>query len=510
MTKPKYLIILFALFLFITACEIKAPKAPSWEVTWTLPLINEVYPVIDLANSDNIGIEEDAFMYFYDDGEIEGSEILSEDLKVSPNTTGSGSMALIPSFSGVMSLVDGDDDDTQISLGIVETGELVFDFTDVPSSISYINVFFHELYDSADNRVSLQIPRQSATFQYRYDMYEHTITDKNGPEAIVEEMNFDVTLFPGTAEGGFMRIYYNEAILFSYIEGLLHNFTFDVDDITNTIDVNYPTNIENAMKFNEPRMVFTVYSHIGFDTIFHATATSYNERSGLSETIFVSGFVNATTKGDSLSTTLVFDKMDEIDRLMNIAPDKVMIYDAYFEVLNFQDGRFGFANIGRAVSGGYITKIPFDFTFIADEAIRPTDLTEVEISEENRDEIRERARRAFINLTLRNFYSVGARVDMFLCSSENENLMFVPENVSTDTFSRLVFTENYMSKGSHLVGIEDTFYLEILQEDMGIFYKHEIIFVGMEITFDDGTTIIHPLEKLDVIGNIKVDIFVDF
>ncbi|MCL2064467.1 MAG: hypothetical protein FWG98_08850 [Candidatus Cloacimonetes bacterium] len=554
------------LSLFFSSCEIKSPAAPSWEVTFTLPLINENYPLIRLATgSDSLNIrlslcdihsregydwkkddawkgcnicDDVAFMYFYDDGDFTDADIHENDFYIRENITGTENGPLTPNFTGTLVLTEGDGD-IEISLGVIRKGSLNFLFSDVPASITEIEIVFRELYDENDERLKLVI--KPPFNNYQADITNHTMTDKGGTQLIVKNLNYTVTLSPGGISGGFMRIYYMEPIIFSYIEGLLHDYEISAEFDSINLDMEFPENIENAVDLLESTITVYIDRKIGFDSWFHATATSYNDRNPSISPVSmpISGFIKGLNLGETSleDFPLIFDhEKDNIDELMNIAPDRIEITNARF-VLNNADGRIGFAHSGQpAHTGRFDTVIPFKFDFNANEPIRLSESQVKEnrtgISEGNRDDIRDRARGAAINMTFKNMYAADAYVTVFISSSSDPNLVYVRENVSNANFSRLVFPDPslmeidpdlhqiYLPRGTADIANTKNFSFNLVQErnemgvvtrdDFAIFYTHEEIFVGIEFEFADGTSILLPKQSIDVIGNLKFDLFIDF
>ena len=508
----KLFIVCVGLMMIVQSCTIKAPRIPKWEVQMTVPLINKSYPVIDLARDENISVnEENAFMYFHSEGVIEGADISEEDIKISPDVQGTGDIPLVENFTESLALYDeSDEEDAQIFYGEISQGELLFEFTNVPENVSSVQIYFYELYDSNRTNITLTIPRRAPSFLERYNLKDHILWNE-AEEAVLDDLTFEVTLYSGGTTipvGGYMRVFYDQFIYFDYIIGLLNNFKIDADDNIVDVNVDYPHNIENAIDLNEPLLTFSITSYIGFETTFYATVTSYNTRSNISETIYVTRLVNPAEPNIPLLSIIELTKEDGVDVLINIAPDRIEVTESYF-VVNNPDNGFGFAAVGTALEGDYVNTVPFNFTFTAGETVRPAELTEVEILEDNREEIRDRAKKAIIKMTLHNYYSVGAMVNIFFCSDPDESKLYVHENENSDAFSRLVFLGSFMPRGSHLQATEDDFYFEIEEDDLGIFYKYETIYVGFEFDFEAGETVIHPEETIVVRGNIAITVLVE-
>jgi hypothetical protein len=59
----KYLVWILGILLLLSACDLKKPIIPQWDVTLKVPLLNEIYPVLDLVDGENILIDADCLMY---------------------------------------------------------------------------------------------------------------------------------------------------------------------------------------------------------------------------------------------------------------------------------------------------------------------------------------------------------------------------------------------------------------------------------------------------------------
>jgi hypothetical protein len=61
-------------FLLISGCSIEKPKAPSWDTTWQIPLVNKTYTsgeLLEKLSSDNIKIDSAGNSFFYIEKELD-------------------------------------------------------------------------------------------------------------------------------------------------------------------------------------------------------------------------------------------------------------------------------------------------------------------------------------------------------------------------------------------------------------------------------------------------------
>ena len=509
----KYCNILFVVLSFLlSACQIKDPASPIWEIDLNVPLLNKEYPIIDLVNDENFGVIGDSIMFFYSDGEIQGADISEGRLKISANYVGTDFLPILRTgFDAKLPVFNDDADGLRIVSATIRQGLFNFTFENLNSSLTSIIVTFDEIVTENEQLLEIIIPVQSTNFTYYYDLTGHRIIDINNSESILENLNFSVTpVFSNNSESflGEMKINYEEPIFFRRVRGLLDDFIVEANTFVSNIVVDYPVNIENAIYLNEPKLVYSIYNHIGFDAIFKATVTSINNRTGQSFSIDLEREIFANqTEGDSTLTILTFTQ--SVENLLNIAPDVIEMKNAHFYINN-PDNKIGFALEGNAYSGSYRTTVPFDFSFKSGEPVTPKELITVEISDNNREDIEKRVSNLFFNVSLKNYFSVGAQVRLYLCSSDDYDDIYVDDDLFSDDFNRIVFLNNYVEKADLHNPYEANLTFRIPDEKVQIFHKFEKIYFGIKFDFDEGESSIHPSERIDVIASLKVKLLIDF
>jgi hypothetical protein len=511
MKKISYIFV-FAVSLLVS-CTIKEPAAPSWDIYLNLPMINKSFLMIDLVNGDNIRVDDAEQIYYYAEGLIEDSDVQKGKIRLSPNNEGSGLKPLYEA-TGAISLRDGeDDDDAEIVSATIRKGTLIFWWVGV-SNAREIEVVFHEIFDvstspekKAVHRITNPLPNHSD----RFVIDGFVIKDIDNPDAFIDELTFTINVAridESIIPTGSLQIFYEDAIDFLKIDGIVKNLRVDANDFTTNIDIDYPDNIENAIQLNNTKIDFSIYSYIGFDCDFYGTITSYNTRTGVSSApIYIHQRIDRVdgVLGDSQKTT--FTWAQQVDQLISIAPDKIEITDTYFII---DDKKRGFIAEGLAFRGDYETTAPFDMVFTPNEPINPNTASMFTISKRNREEIEKRAKEVVIDMRLKNHFSVGANISIYLCSSDSKEDMYVDQDEFTPSFSRLVFLYNELGAGGLTNPYEKELSFVLEGERMSIFHNHEELYFGMKIDFHDGHAIIHPSERIEVISTLKAQILLDF
>ena len=525
--------VLFILFLVLlvtinyVSCSLKPPAWPSWEMKLAVPLINDTYPIINIVDEENIFInEEEGFIYFRSDGDIEASEISERLLRISfdPEYEVPRFPIYVETFPENLKIDVVLDDDVSISYAEISRGSLQFNFFEIDDNVISLRFDFIEVFKPNGDPLSIFIRKEDTNEPFWYPLDGYTIYSTNQDETL---LNLEFNVFVNATERlpiidtntgqpisqGEFSVYYDADFIFSAMEGYLpDNFRIEATDYTSAINVRYPANIQNAVKIEDPRLIFHINNHLGFDFDFIATVTSSNSITGETYTTEVSEHVNAAMfKTIPGYTELIFNDENHkgIGDLINIAPDSLKVYNAYFIISN-PENNIGFASAGISFEGTFEAIVPFHFTFIAGEPIRPLDISSSNISENNRKNIERRVRGVDFYITLNNYMSASANMSIFIASSDDSELLYHRENLITENYARLVFLDKFMHRGTHAVPSSELFEFSIPNEEIELFYKYETIYMGFEVNFEEETSIIHPAEKIQVISHLIVEVLVDF
>ena len=504
--------LLIMIIFIISACTIEAPGMPSWEIDLNVPLINGIYPAKDLVDDENISLSEDNELYFHSDGQLNNADVKDSDLIISSNPLGTELPITSNNVSGALSLVNPESDtDVEVAYGVILSGNLRFNYRNLSTNITKIVYEFREIFDALTHQtLVVEIPISEQMGNATKNLVGYYIENKINSSAVISELSFDIRIFSSDSSvSGFTRVCYTDPIVFSSIRGLVHNYIIDASSFFTDITLDYPDNIENAMIMNDPKMIFYIYNKTGFKSNFFATVTTYNDLTGKSESMDIVKN-NLIFEASNSDTPLLTERVytDEVKPLFQIAPNRLAVTKAYF-VLNNPNTGVGFISVGNAYYGPYTAQVPFDFTFVPGEHVRPKFPSKIKISEKNRKEIEKRGRRLEISMKLRNYYPVGANVSVYFCSEPDKELIYVNKN-ETENFSRIFFTDRPVGEGSMTIPASAEHEFEISEELMQIFYKHEEIYFGIEFVFDETDTIIKPDERIDVVADLKAKLLMEF
>ncbi|MCK9329368.1 MAG: hypothetical protein PHY08_05275 [Candidatus Cloacimonetes bacterium] len=515
-------VVFICLFLVFTGCEFKEPAGPSWEMQFNVPLVNKPYPMSDLIDGENFDTENDT-MFFYSDGLIEGANVEEGRLKISANNEGSGFFDILNvDFVDSLSIKNEEvTDDAEIVSATVREGFLKFEFRNIETDLENIVIEFLEIKTPEGENLIINIPRNGENYSHEVSLAEHRFIDTSEQDStkILSDLHFNIAQNSNDSDllsFGQMKVYFDDNMYFSRIRGLLHDFRVEADDFITDIEVDYPLNVENAIQIIDPKLTFMIYNHIGFDADFYCTVKSINTRTGENATVNLNRFISAIpVQGDSILTKIVF--INSIETLMNIAPDKIEMSNAYFQVNN-PDNKIGFALEGRAYGGTYRTIVPFNFKFIADKYVQPKELTEIEITEENREQIEKRAKEVSFNVGLKNYFDIGANVKLIFCNDStkvysNIDNIYNPDEsgfgeVNTPELTRIMF-DGYISEGSLTQPTLKDLEFILEKNDINIFHQYEKIYFGIVFDFDASDSVISPEERIEVITSLYAKLFID-
>jgi hypothetical protein len=313
-----------------------------------------------------------------------------------------------------------------------------------------------------------------------------------------------------------MNISPSPSLYFEKIFGIMQNFIVIVDPIITKIEMDYPNNIEKAIKLNTLRLLFEINNYLGFDAVFTAEMYSINTKTGEQSSIIP---IREDVRGATRANTPILVALDipvDDPRFMNIAPDEIYMDNAQFHIIN-EAGDLGFAEVGTAFNGNYISMVLFDFYFVEDEPIYPEEVTEVEVSDDNRENIEKYVENVTINLEVQNSYSMGGRIFFYFCSSPLDSLIYQSDNDIRQGFGRVALINSESGgfgyrvlSGEHSSQGIQRYQFQISKRNLPIFYQYNPLYYGFKIHFDEGEAIIRPEETIRVVGYLTLDLQIKF
>ncbi|MDD2651298.1 MAG: hypothetical protein PHF36_09230 [Candidatus Cloacimonetes bacterium] len=505
--------IIIASLLIITACDIKKPVIPSWDVNFKVPLMNKNYYAGDLVDGTNFGVDDESLMFFYTEGEIQGAIVEEGDLKISANEEGTGFIPIITGndYDIFLPLKDPDEEnDVDVVTAQIRDGFLSIEFEDTDlSNNPTITIIFAELFDPNGQQFNYTFSSSQLNGTHDFSLAGYVI-EQEGGEQVLDNLAinilYETDLDPNTPDDMLLtnvKISYNQPLYFYEIRGLVNNLSIYAENFFTEIEVDYPDNIENAIHLNSPEVKFDIWSQLGFDAKFTAKLKAVNTRSGEERIVELDPRIinGIDSPGDSTLTKLVFQ--NSIETLMEIAPDYFELVDALFTLLN-PENSVGFASEGLGYFGEYIASVPFDISFTADEAIRPKELIDIAISKSNRDQIKDNAKSVSFVVKFKNEFTAGAAVNLYLANTDDKEILYGDLISNDPRVQRITFEDNFVYSGAQ----DEPYYAELdfslSDDDLKLFSENETIYFGMEFFFEEGNTLMHSYDKINIVSNLDI------
>lgn len=501
----KHIIIVVLLTILLVSCGITDFEMPSWDVELTsIPLMNDEFPASDLEG-ENIIIENDSLFAVVDDQLEETTPDLYKTILDSTPNVGVLSNTPVQIRFEIQSI------NTNTSFRIIdgefESGEMDVNFTGDVNNFNLLHIDFNQLLDENGQILSLELsPSDFIDNSYIIDLAGVTITDQDidGEFWLIDIDVIADSDQPTASNLGDVQLVIDDDIYF-------RSFTGYIDDVhtldTQTdVDIDYPSDVENAVILDEISLYFDVYNKIGFEFELMGELTAY--RDGLIiDTIHldqlegVDFVIQASNlEGEEVITHFEIINNERVNQMLRLMPDNIALLNPTYKVYNLDDELPGFVSNQHTIRSEYNIKIPFKATFNDDYIIYPDKLYEIEISEDNQDLIDERVNSGSINLTVENTFPIGGILDIFLSSQELE-----PDEENL-TLAELQFTDYDIQVTSNLQDYE----ISLSEEDLELFL-HDKVYMRTRVKFhnSNGVVTILPTDNLVVKGNLNISVRID-
>lgn len=420
--KQAFLISLLAVALLLTACNVRKPVMPEWDVELNVPLMAETYYVSDLVDSVNIILGDGNVLTLQGTGSAEtpafGDIDLNPDVTSPPIPILSGTQV-----DGTFPLTDPDPADgvVQLSYGQLVSGVIGSRFTDIAPEASLIKVTFTELRTPAG--APFEIAWNGNSGWQNNSLEGCTIGTINSGQ-LLTEMHFSITSTSSLPDGtpiGNLALRANSNLAFGLFQGHLDAFELPLEGSSSHISVDYPYDIDEAIQLQEASLAVTLTNDLKFSCEFHGQFYAVN--TGTGETRFIDIVdennqpysANPATNAGPGITHLNFS--NGIEQLLQIMPDEIDIRNAYFLINSSASGNIGEVRNSDTIVGDYTINAPFMFQ-LYESTIRLQDPIHIEISQENRDRILNTARHAELTLNVLNMVPVGAMATMYVGTTE--------------------------------------------------------------------------------------------
>jgi len=426
---------LMVIALMITACEIRTPVLPEWDVTLTVPLIHQQYFVSDLVDSVNIVTGDGDVLVLRGTGSAEtpafGEVGLTPGINGSdlPLFTGSQQQIKVP-FSDSAGLVE-------LSYGRFNSGVIRTKFQGIAAQVDELSITIAELKTPSGQ--PFQIPYSGSSGWQDHSLVDSRIGTLDSGlilDSLTVMVNVSSSL-PDNSPVGTMDLSMDTPVSFGLFQGRVATQDLPLQDEATTINIDYPYDLEEAIELQEARMFISLENQLGFFCVFHGNFVAENTRTGETATIPILDnqgnpyTANPATDSGPGFTELIFE--NNVAQLLQIMPDKISITDAYFTVQSGMGGAIGTVRDTDTIIGNYQVDAPFTFELFA-STIRLQDPVRIDISEENRTRILNNALGAELQLLVKNRVPVGVTADLYFGTTDSID----PDSSSTYLLHRSV------------------------------------------------------------------------
>ncbi len=414
MSKIKGLPVLTVILgLLLSSCEIREFVMPSWDVELNIPLINERYYVSDLIDNENFIAAPNNNIFFQASGEVE------TDYPQGLSWKQQGDPLSIPlpannAVNGAFSM-SNDSSGMQITYGEISQGTLRYAFTDMQDDIWMAQVMLWNIKDSEGN--PLHILYNGTQNPQTINLAGYHI-GKQGSNQVLTQLNYSVQVIsdlPPGSQAGVLTIEIPGAIEFTAVRGIFSNLSLDIDQSSAEVEIDYPSQIDQAVNVTDAQIAVTVINPIGFSFFFEGQFYAVNENTGEERVIDARDDeenpfeVAASVDGIPSITELGF--ADSVNYLLNIMPTRVELRNACFVITN-PDNSIGEIRADDVITGEFLASVPFRF-ILYNHPITPDDAVKIGISEDNREIIRKNINSASLSLEVVNRLPVGAQVTLY-------------------------------------------------------------------------------------------------
>jgi len=520
--KKRYNIffLLLLVLIFLAAC-IEKPEMPDWDINMYIPLMNEEYYVKDLVDSTNfVSIEDEIF--FTNEGTFTG-EIVPREMNINAKTSEWITVESGNSVSGVLPIdednvydeVTGMYETFQIRYGEVYNWFLQIE-TDFSLPVNKMTLTFQDVYNEDGSQISLGYEIAGSEHTYISNLAGVNIGIKDNPELLLE-LPFTITLETDKRyekeEAGQVRVFFGGDnadlghIYFSYFEGRMMNKTFSFTDFNQSINVQYPYNLDQTIQPQGVTLNLKLYNSLGFNVILRATLKAYNDDTGDSlQIIFDENYPETITAtaapavGDSSITIMALT--ETMDEFIAVIPSHIKLTDARF-IASPDVATDGFAKYGTHSRGDYTFMVPFKFK-ILQSTITPDKIFSSEISESNQQTITDYILSAILDLELRNRLPIGTGIDIYMSTSSDTTVIFHPDDYPQ--YQSLYFTD--VIDTIHIAAADNSFpdsspvlsyiQLKIDEEDVD-FFSNRNIYTALKFHLDESADSI-TIKPEDYIG----------
>ncbi len=413
--KRIILFLMLALIL-LSACEIKEPALPVWDLDLNIPLINERYYVSDLADSVNLIVDENDLMYMLTEGELDTPEV--GEINIYPNLE----LFDAPVLSGIefsqTSPFMADEQGLHLRYGLVESGSISARFAGVDPATEILSLSILEIHQPSGE--ALVIEYAGSEEWIHIDLAGYYFGALESAQDL-SELTLEVTAtsshpdFTPIAE---MSLVMLEPVSFSVFQGDFENYEILAGESVASIEIEYPHGIDEAVQVSEAFLEIEIVNELGFECEFIGFMRGI--RGDLTRMVPILDDdgehfrIEAGSADEPGYSNLLIH--DGLQILMQMMPETIEIIDARF-IIDSQSGS-GMMRKEDTIRADYTVRVPFRLT-VFEYPITIQDATEIEVDEDNRDLIDKNLMGAGLIMQAQNMIPLGGTAYAYFGTSSD-------------------------------------------------------------------------------------------
>lgn len=407
-----YVFLLVAMLILLGACEVEKPVVPKWDIDLAVPLINEMYYVSDLVDDENIFVDGNDVLFLSSSGDVTTPEF--GEVEFTPPDDAQVIDKQIYHVDNIPTQSMPFEDPTgkvQFSYASLTGGQLKTRFVSTVAG-SYAKLEFQDLYDANNNK--LVITANSSSWVSTPLAGCHFGVD--GASTLITELKFTITSVSDAAEftpTGRLSLDATSEMAFDALQGRLTDFTLLLDDNLESIDLEYPEDLNESVTLQSATINLELENRLGFEAEFTGELYATNDE-GEERVVPIKDDDNNNFHASPGHNS--FHVTQGMSELLSIMPTSIKVRNGSFRI--YTGATPGSVHATDFINMSYVVKAPFTFTLHPNEIVIQNEV-DIPIAQENADRIEKNALGASLDLKVLNKVPVGATATAYFSDTPN-------------------------------------------------------------------------------------------
>jgi hypothetical protein len=425
-----YGILLVAILILLSACEVKTPVMPKWDIDLAVPLINEKYYVSDLVNDEGtimMGVA-DSIMYLNTVGDV-----ATPAFGLIPFTPPPGAVFDNVEVYHVQNIppqtISFEDPSVQFAYAKIHSGVIQTKFTELVNNSS-ATIVFGNLFNADNSNYVINAVDTPDWVVWDLAGCHFGVSAIGEPFVPITDLSFTITSNSGAVDGthtGNLSLLANAPMEFDEVEGKLSDVVLELQESLASIDIEYPEGVNEAVTLQTATINIELDNKIGFDAEFEGQFYAYNDKTPPDiRTVAIK------ENGQNLHVSPGFNTYNvsgSLTELLEIMPTHIEIRNGVFNV--FSGVNPGHVRADDFIGLNYVINAPFTFT-LSNHPIAIKNEVDIPISQENADRINKNALGAKLEMYITNKLPVGATATAYFSDTPNIDV----NNINTYDFPK--------------------------------------------------------------------------